>query len=111
MATRGNHDVLPASQHVSHRRGLPSGGQSLLPDFFAGFGVEGANEVVCRRTDENQATGRGDGAAHVRRALNAPEGPGCDVARGTERPLPADFAAAKIQSDELAPRGPRAGNA
>ena len=46
VATGGYDEVLLAVDGVGHRCGLPASGEFEAPEFFAGIGVEGMDEVV-----------------------------------------------------------------
>ena len=67
-AAGGDHDVLPAVDHVDARRGIAAGGQLMLPQHAARVLFERANLLVRRRGDEDHAARGRDRAAEVERA-------------------------------------------
>src|SRR3954469_19351669 len=91
---RRSHHVLFAADRVSTRRRVAGGGQSCLPQHFAGRLVERAKLLVHRRGDENQTTGgndrptvllrAGDGNALRRQSGVLAEGNTPEVGAGVE---------------------------
>ena len=46
-------EILPAAELIDHRIGLTAGRQEILPQRRAGFDIDGADEIVGRRGDED----------------------------------------------------------
>src|SRR5665213_143086 len=69
MVTTGHdHDKLLSASLVNHWRRLPARGELVRPDGFAGFQVDGTNEIIGRGCDEDQSARCGDRTAVIRRS-------------------------------------------
>ena len=87
----------------SHRRRIAAGVQATGPQFLAGPGIECTEVRIVRRCDEDDSSGCGDRASHVRRTgiLHALTFEFIEVA---ERDFPRDVAGSRIDGRQLAPR-------
>src|SRR4249919_4214125 len=69
VAAGSHHNVLTVvAAHERHRRGVRAGVERRFPQQRAGLRVEGTEALVDRRTHEQDAARRHDGAADVRRS-------------------------------------------
>ena len=58
-------EVLFVLQRVGHWSGLTTRGELILPEFFAGFDVEGAQVEIHRRGSKDQPTGSYDRPSQI----------------------------------------------
>ena len=65
MAPGHQDDIFTPILLIDHRRRLTAGGERLLPEDFAGPHVDGLEQIVRRRRDEDQAAGRNDRTAII----------------------------------------------
>ena len=105
MAARSDGDHVPSARRGEYQRsGSCTGGQSRLPDLASVACVERAKVVVERRADEHEARLRGCRTAEIRRAGRCTGAGQPCLAQVTQRHPPSNFAAFRVDRNELSPR-------